>query len=115
MFKLSRSVHSSGVVVLNLQGSLSVESVGRWEEALQKVKDEGRTRLVLDLTKLDYISSAGVGTFVACIAELRSKDGDIIFVNPSDEIREVFKLLGFTKMFRIMKEQKAAVNALAAT
>ncbi|MFC1671879.1 STAS domain-containing protein [Planctomycetota bacterium] len=115
MFKISKTVDATGVVVLKLDGSLNVEAVEQWESALQQVRFEETAKLVLDLSKLEYISSAGVGTFVACIAELKGKGGDVIFVNPSKEIREVFELLGFTKMFRMMKKVKEAVDALAAS
>jgi anti-sigma B factor antagonist len=111
-FEISKTTDSSDAVVLGLNGSLGMEAVKEWEAALKEAKKEGRCRIVLDLTKLDYISSAGVGTFVACIAELRGKGGDLIFVNPSEEIREVFDLLGFTKMFRIMGTVKDALEAL---
>jgi anti-sigma B factor antagonist len=114
-FDISRIEDPSGAVILSLDGSLGVEVVKRWESALQDVRKGEVSKLILDLSKLDYISSAGVGTFVACIAELRGKGGDLIFVNPSEEIREVFDLLGFTKLFRIVKDRKKAIDVLKAS
>ena len=113
MFTITKTVEQSGVVVLGLDGSLNVEAVEQLESALQQVRLEDASKLVLDLSKLKYISSAGVGTFVACLAELKGKGGDVVFVNPSDEIREVFELLGFMKMFQVMDALKEAVDALA--
>jgi len=111
-FRISKTTDSSGAVVLGLKGSLGMEAVNKWEAALKEAKEKERSRIILDLTNLDYISSAGVGTFVACIAELRGKGGDLIFVNPTEEIREVFELLGFSKMFRIMENVEEALDAL---
>ena len=111
-FNISRSTDVSDVVVLNLVGSLGMEAVNAWEDALKEAKEQARSKIVLDLTNLDYISSAGVGTFVASLAELRKMGGDLVFVNPSEEIQEVFDLLGFSKMFRIMGTVDEAMKAL---
>ncbi len=113
MFDVSRIVTPSGVVVLNLRGSLDAETVHNLEAALQETSEAGENNLVLDLSELEYISSAGVGTFIGCIGALREERRHMIFINPSPNILELFEMLGFTKLFRIMANREEALEALA--
>ncbi len=115
MFDVSKTVTSSGVVVLNLKGSLDADTVHDLEAALLEASEAGEEDLIFDLSELKYISSAGVGTFIGCIGTIRGEHKRIIFLNPSPNILELFELLGFTKLFRVMKNKEEAIEALAAS
>ncbi len=114
MFDVSKDVTPSGVVVLNLQGSLDADTVHDLEAALEKTSEAREEKLILDLSELEYISSAGVGTFIGCIGALREERRRMIFVKPSPNILELFEMLGFTKLFQIMADKEEALEAMAA-
>ena len=58
------------------------------------------TKLILDLTKLDYISSAGLRVLLGAAQAMDGK-GDMVVRNLNPSVREVFDLTGFSNMFNI--------------
>ena len=111
-FDLTRTEDPSGIVILKLTGSLDADTVHRWESALDEVLSTKGVRILVDLEHLDYISSAGIGTFIGCIGEIREHDGDIVFLNTSPRVLRVFRLLGFTKLFEVTDDLEEARRIL---
>mgnify|MGYP001558977068 CR=1 FL=1 len=68
--------------------------------------------LVVDLSGLDYISSAGAGVFIGAIGTAQENDGNIILMRPSPNVKEVFDLLGLSQIFTFKDNRDDASNAL---
>lgn len=58
------------------------------------------TKLILDLTKLDYISSAGLRVLLGAAQAMDGK-GEMVVRNLTQSVKEVFELTGFSSMFNI--------------
>ena len=97
------------VKVLSLRGELDAHTASELEAAIQKCKDEHDYRIVVNGTSLRYISSAGLGVFMAFIEEVRSKGGDIKIAGLQPKVFNVFDLLGFPMLFDIVDDEDAAV------
>ena len=65
----------------------------------------------MDLSQLEYISSAGLGSFVGVLSELRSQGGDIFFIGLSPKMFKIFKVLGFTRIFKVFESEGEALKA----
>lgn len=96
------------VSVLHLSGFLDAHTVPAFENALQTLIKEDRINIIVNLLKLDYISSAGLGVFMGFIEEVREKGGDIKLSNLSSKVFKVFDLLGFPALFEIFDEESEA-------
>ncbi len=59
---------------------------------------------------LSYISSAGLGVFMAYIEDVRKNAGDIKLTNMSPKVYNVFDLLGFPLLYEIFKDEREAVK-----
>ena len=60
----------------------------------------GATKLIIDLENLSYISSAGLRVLLGATQQMEGK-GEMIVRNPSQAVREVFDLTGFSRLFTI--------------
>ena len=86
----------------NLDGTtLTIEIIGRLDttsapklEAEIKASIDGITKLVLDFANLEYISSAGLRVLLKS-QKTMMKQGEMIIINASVTVREVFELTGF--------------------
>lgn len=58
------------------------------------------TKLILDLAKLDYISSAGLRVLLGALQEMEDK-GEMVICNLTEPVRVVFELTGFGRLFNI--------------
>lgn len=65
--------------ILYLKGNLDAHTAQSFENEFQNLISHGFYRFVVNLRELDYISSAGLGVFMAFVEEIRNKSGDIKF------------------------------------
>ena len=115
-FSIARSVapsHGGGLTVLALDGFLDAHTAPEFEKAIQSEVDDGHLQLIVDCTRLTYISSAGLGVFMGFIEELRERDGDIKICGLSPKVEQVFEILGFHALYDIVGDVPAAVQRFA--
>jgi anti-sigma B factor antagonist len=112
--KLRESETDASMAVFQLAGHLDAQTVRELEARFETQVKSGRVRWIVDLEKLDYISSAGLGSFVGVLSELRAQGGDIFFVGLSPKMEKIFKVLGFTRIFRVYATENEAMLAFKA-
>ena len=101
---------AGNVTVLALQGELDAHTAPELETAIQHCKDEGTYNIIVSGAQLDYISSAGLGVFMAYIEEFRTLGGDIKIAALQPKVFNVFDLLGFPLIFSIAETEDEAVE-----
>ncbi len=85
--------------VIHLEGAVDAHTAPQFEEAVQKVIDDGQNKIVVDCEKLSYISSAGLGVFMGFVEELREAGGDIKICGLTEKVKQPFEILGFETLF----------------
>ncbi|NQT26044.1 STAS domain-containing protein [candidate division KSB1 bacterium] len=98
------------ISVVYLKGYLDAHTASDFENALQQLVDEERIQIVVNLSELDYISSAGLGVFMGFIEDIRVKGGDIKLAELSDKVFRVFDLLGFPVLYEIFLNEEEAIQ-----
>jgi len=92
--------HDQGIEV-GLKGELDAENVEEFYRFFHGGEGEGATRIVLELTGLEYVDSSGLGTFVRLMKEARAAGGDVRLVGPTDEVKKVLELTRLSRVFDI--------------
>jgi anti-sigma B factor antagonist len=101
-----------GWAVLAVSGEVDVATAPRLRERLVGLVGEGRTRIVVDLEKVDFIDSTGLGVLVGALKRVRTNDGDLALVCTGPRILKVFEITGLTKVFAIHRSvDEATVSA----
>lgn len=85
--------------VLRLHGELDAHTAPEFEAAIQSSLDRGLVRIVADGEGLGYVSSAGLGVFMAFLEPTREAGGDLKIAGLPDRVFETFDLLGFPALF----------------
>jgi anti-sigma B factor antagonist len=106
-FEVAREDHSD-VSILRLKGFLDAHTAPNFEQAIQELIEENRFKIIVSMSDLNYISSAGLGVFMGFIEEIRDQKGDIKLSNMTDKVYKVFDLLGFPALYQIFKEEAEA-------
>ena len=96
--------------IIELRGELDAHTASRLETALQKLISLEKYKIIVNCSNLDYISSAGLGVFMAYIEDVRSYGGDIKLTNMSSKVYNVFDLLGFPALYDILEDEKDAIG-----
>jgi anti-sigma B factor antagonist len=103
-----------GIHVLRLAGFLDGHTFMDLERKIDALIKSGRVRLVMDLSGLTYIASAGVGLFIASLGQAKKSQGRIELANAGPSIKEIFDILGLDAIFTIHANLPAAVKAARA-
>jgi len=99
-----------GIDVLELKGYLDAHTAPKLEEAFQTLMRADRFSIVVNCRDLSYISSAGLGVFMAYIEDVRQRRGDIKLTNMTPKVYNVFDLLGFPLLYEIFGDEQEAVR-----
>ena len=110
-FKIDKLTNND-IDVLLLNGYLDAHTSPDLEEAFKNLLKENKYKIVVNLKDLLYISSAGLGVFMAFIEEIRNNAGDIKFCCMSQKIFNVFDLLGFPLLYEIYETEAEAVSKI---
>lgn len=97
--------------VLSVRGEVDVSTAPRFRERLIELVNDGRCKVVADLSEVDFLDSTGLGVLVGGLKRLRSHDGDLTLVCPQSRILKVFEITGLTQVFSIHESVDAAVGA----
>ncbi len=116
MASFNASIRQAGTAnIIDISGDLDAHTSIELERVIQSLIDKQHTNIVVNFSKLNYISSAGLGVFMSFIDEVRSKGGDIKFTNMPDKIFQVFDLLGFPLLYEIYDDEHKAVEKFQTT
>lgn len=103
-----------GVILLKLGGYLDAHTFERLDQQIAKLFAANNHKLVVDLSQVDYISSAGAGVFIAALNDAHDRKGNVVLLNPTGNVRDVLDMLGFNQIFKICSDKAEAVKAACA-
>ena len=107
----TRDASGKSVRILSLKGQLDADTFSKLEKELETVGKVDQPRVVLDMAKLEYISSAGLAVLKKMTREFRGKKGDIRLAQLPPKIDNVVSLLGFSQVLRTFKGLDEAVQS----
>lgn len=101
-----------GVALVRITGDLNTASSPELEQHLQGLVADGQRRLVLDLSAVRYVSSAGLRIFLIYAKQL-AKDGAFLLSGVTPVVRQVLDMTGFSNIIRIEPTAAEALQAAA--
>ncbi|MER3459180.1 MAG: anti-sigma factor antagonist [Chloroflexota bacterium] len=97
--------------VIQAEGRLDAEAAPALESELNAALHSGHTRVVLDLSRVTYISSSALRVLVGAWRRARAHGGDVILASLSPRVREIFEMVGFDRVFTIHETAPQAISA----
>jgi len=111
MAEFSTTIKERGdISIINLKGFLDAHTAPTLETNFTQLINDNKYKIVVNFEDLAYISSAGLGVFMAYIESIRDNKGDIKLTNMSDKVFNIFDLLGFPLLYEIYKNEEEAIN-----
>ena len=98
------------VVVLDLHGKILIgEGDDALREAVNRLSDGGKTKILLNLADVPYVDSAGLGEIVRCYTTVSKKGGKLKLLNLTAKIRD---LLAITKLLTVFETYDSEADAV---
>jgi anti-sigma B factor antagonist len=110
----AETISSAGEpTVLELEGELDLQVASAFRDVMMRAIEDGALRIVVDMTKVSFIDSTGLGVFASGLRSIAPRGGAIA-VAGERPIRRVFERTGLHKVFPLCRTREEAVRATVA-
>lgn len=109
------SVHEKDdVVILVIDG----EMVGGPDATVlaDKIRDlieEGKNRIVVDMEKVNFMNSSGLGILIGSLTTVRNNGGDLRLFHLSNKLREVLRITKLHSVFEVFEDEGKAIGSFS--
>ena len=103
----------AGVLVVSPIGRLDSLTSPVLGARLDRLVENGTSRMVLDLGRVDFVSSAGLRVILAALKKARAAKGRFALCSVQPSVQEVLEISGFTVLLSIHPGRAAALEASA--
>lgn len=99
-----------GFVVVAPAGRLDSVTSPAFERQLSAIIGRGDTKIVLDLSAAEYISSVGLSAILSAAKKMKSANGRLALASLNDRVRLVFEMSGFLRLLPVYKIVEEAID-----
>ena len=103
---------SGGVSVLQFRANAELtHSAQELEELRREVLEQSDSRVIIDLSRVTRIDSAGLGQLMSCYSHLVRNRGALKVLNPTPEIRKLLDMTGISTLIPAFEDEHEAVRS----
>lgn len=102
------------ILVATVAGQVNSANASSLEAQMLTLVDQGETSWLLDLSRLDYVSSAGLRVILMLAKRIRENSGQLVLCGLQPAVREVFEISGFLALLTVADTRADALAAFAA-
>ena len=103
------------IPVIDLQGKITLgETSSKVREVIDQLLAEGKSRILLNLSAVPYLDSAGLGAIASCHVKAHAAGGSISLCQVSPRVAELLQLTRLNEKLKIYADEDGGVKALAA-
>lgn len=110
--KIGKAIYKEAIII-TLEGDLIGENVG--PDILEVVNhgiEDKLKKIILDLEGIRYMNSSGIGVLITVHSKMKNIGGEVILVNPNEQITKVLDLTKLTQVFTIVDSIELAKESL---
>jgi anti-sigma B factor antagonist len=98
--------------LFKVKGRVDSSTAPEFSKALEKANNSGYYKIAIDMSELEYMSSAGFRALLATQRNCkRYNRGELVLVSVPERIREALELAGFTELFKTFEDSVEAVGS----
>ncbi|MFN3839531.1 MAG: STAS domain-containing protein [Cyclobacteriaceae bacterium] len=108
-----KRIQEDGIDIIVPIGEVDASSSIELDLVIAKSVGEGYTKILVDCTSLEYISSAGLGVFMSYIEEFRDKGITMVLFGMNERVANTFEILGLKELLTIASDKAQAKQLMA--
>jgi anti-sigma B factor antagonist len=101
------------VIVLDLEGNLALESNAQFRKHVTDIIDAGARKLIVNMARVKYMDSSGMGELISCYTTLQRMSGRIKLLHLSDRLKYLLVITKLTSVFETFDSEPAAIASFA--
>ena len=96
--------------ILKIKGRIDTIRSSGLEAEVNQLFDNGENNLIFNCSGMDYISSSGLRVFLVAQKKAKAINGKLFLCEMQPAIQEIFRISGFSNLFRIFNTQEEALK-----
>ena len=100
-----------GIEVVDVEGEIDISTAPRLRDLLIDLVSQGNYQLIVNLDKVGFLDSTGLGVLVGGLKRVRAHGGSLDLVCTRERILEILRITGLTKVFGIHQSVDQAIAA----
>lgn len=96
---------------LDLEGEVDVYTAPALRQAIVEQVDSGTKHLMINLSRVEYLDSTGLGILIGGVKRLKEQGGSLRLTGPSARITRIFEITGLNKIFDVYPTEQEALAA----
>ena len=102
---------SGDVVMLDIAGEIDLYNAPEIKDIISKLIEEQKYNVIINLEKVSYIDSSGIGALISSLSNLKKYQGGLKIINVYASVRKVFELTKLTSFFEIYDSEDKALDS----
>ncbi len=102
----------SDITIIQPHGRMDFNALNEFSSIVKKNIQDGATKILLDFSNLEYLSSSGIRTLVECQKSVESQKGIFAFCALNAQIEELFQVVQLDKVFKIFPSEFEALDKM---
>lgn len=99
-----------GITIIDLSGKVMGGSDAEvFKDCIYDLLEEDRRKIIVNLAKVTWINSSGVGILITGYTTMRKKDGDLKLLNVSEKIKSILYVTKLNLIFECFEDEEEAV------
>jgi anti-anti-sigma factor len=99
-------------VILSIKGRMDAVTTKEFDKTMSDMISMGENNFLINLSALEYISSAGLRSILAVAKKLKEKKGEVMFTGLQGSVEDVFKISGLHSLFKIFETEEQALKRI---
>jgi anti-sigma B factor antagonist len=99
----------AGHRVLEVGGEIDVYTAPQLRERLIALVESGDRQVIVDLARVEFLDSTGLGVLVGALRRLRGVEGDLMLVCAQERLLKIFRITGLDRVFTLYESVDAAI------
>ena len=101
--------HEDGNTIIEVGGEIDVYTAPKLRDKITELVGNGNYNLVIDMEKVDFLDSTGLGVLVGGLKKVRAHDGSMRLICNQERLLKIFRITGLAKVFVIHGSQADAL------
>ncbi len=98
-------------VILDVDGEIDLYNAPVLKDIIDKNIDAQKYNIIINLAKVSYIDSSGIGALISSLSKLKKYQGGLKIINVTGSVKKVFELTKLTSFFEIYEDENEAIKS----
>jgi anti-sigma B factor antagonist len=102
------------ITIVDLRGSIDLgEASLTLRRTIRDLVESARIKIILNLSQVNSMDSAGVGELAGAYVPVKSKGGELKFLNPTKKVHDMLKITQLDKVFEVYIDEQTAIRSFS--